>query len=193
MSARPPRAPEPTLRQLLRQMYRNMMGIKVEKPQAPKAVPNLFIPYEVLDPSLARRIVTTVLAEIEAAGGFIAIAILSSVGNPIICEKSIHLGEAFWQLAIDRARALARESNAVTANATEAAATLMNDGFAAGFIGVASPDAKVDKKAIDLALMVLTSAVNERHQAIAFNIELAKAKAAKNPPKTCRSCGRPLR
>lgn len=188
-----PRAPEPTCRQLLRQIYRNLMGITIEKPPKPKAVPNLFIPYEVLDPSLARRIVTTVMAEVEATGGFIAMAILSSVGNPIICEKSTHLGEAFWQLAIDRARKLTRESSAATAKVTEAATTLMNDGFAVGFLGVASPDDKVQKKALELALTVLTAAVNERNQAIAFNIELAKAEAAKNPPKNCRTCGKPLR
>lgn len=192
MSALPPNSSQPSFRQVLRQVYRNLTGIKIEVPPKPRGVPHLFNHRVILDPSLARRIVRTVLSKIEASGGFIAIAILSSGGNPVLCEKSIDLGEAFWQVAIDRAKALAHETTTTTASVRESSATLMHQGQAAGFIGVASPDAKTQQTAVTLAIAELEQAEEERHQAMAFNFDLARAAAAKNPTKKCRSCGRAL-
>lgn len=181
---------KPTCRQLLRQIYLNLMGIKVEKPPQPRAVPHLFGSSTTLDPALARRIVMAVISQTEAAGGFIAVAILSIGGNPILCEKSLDLGEAFWQAAINHAKAIAHETSSQKETVREAAATLMHQGEAAGFVGVAGPAAELNKAAVTIARAELAQAVTERNQALAFNHELRRALAAKNPPKTCRACGR---
>lgn len=188
MTAKPTKARQPTCWQILKLALRMAFGYK--QPPKPKDVPNLFNRSPRLDPQLARRIVYTVLSEVEAAGGFIAIAILSSGGNPIICEKSVSLGEAFWKIAIDRAKEIAHETSSATANMRESAASLMHKGYAAGFLGVASPNPVSQKQAVERALAVLKQAVAEQRQAIIFNEEL---KNAINPPKKCRSCGRPLK
>lgn len=187
MTAQPQKAQQPGFWQIIWHALRLAFGY--QKPPKPKDVPNLFNRSPRLDPQLARRIVHTVLSEVEAAGGFIAIAILSSGGNPIICEKSVSLGAAFWKIAIDRAKDIANETSSATASMRESAVTLMHKGYAAGFLGVASPDPASQKQAVERALVVLRQAVDERRQAIIYNEELKKAT---NPPKKCRSCGKPL-
>lgn len=159
------------------------------KTQRPIPVPSLYASHTSLKPELARRIVNVVLNKTEATGGLIAVAVLSIGGNPMICEKSVALGEAYWQIAIERAKSLARETSATAHTVTDCSATLTSSGTVTGYIGVASLGGQGDKPAVQLALAELAHAEEERNHAIAYN---AKLRRDQKKDKKCTRCGRPL-
>lgn len=159
-------------------------------PPKPRHIPSLYTSHTSMRPVLARRIVRAVLQNVEATGSSVAVAILGFGGNPIICEKTAGLGEAYWHAAIERAKALSQQSSSTTKSVTESAATLMTHGSAAAYLGVASLGGEADQAAVTCAISELAKAEEERSSAIAYNAALAKAQAQKK--KTCRTCGKPL-